>query len=261
MKRKNKITTRPPKATTIAPPMPSCSVIIPTLNEAAKLPLCLNALRSGVPAVELEVIVVDGGSTDDTVAIARRMGAKTIVSPAGRARQLNAGAVVARSDYFYFLHADTVPPKDWASYLGELKASSRAACFALRFDGRDESPWLRLFSKLSRWDMAAFRFGDQSLLVSRDHFVSVGGYREDHVLLEGNDIIRRLRAASVGFDVLPGEVTTSARRYLANGVLFTQFVFVVIYGLYRLGISQVVVVKIHQWAFSRRTPGAPGTAS
>lgn len=242
------------QTTTRAKPKPWCSVIIPTLNEAANLPTCLNALRSGTPAGSLEVIVADGGSTDATAAIARQLSAKVITSPPGRARQLNAGAAAATGDYFYFLHADTLPPKNWSTLLHDVKAGGRTASFCLRFDRQDESWWLRLFSRLSRWDVDAFRFGDQSLFVSREHFAAVEGYREDHILLEGHDIIRRLRAAGVGFDVLRGEVTTSARRYLAHGVVFTQAMFVLIFGLYQLGISQRWLVKIYRWAFTERTP-------
>jgi len=193
---------------------------------------------------------------DATVKVARQLGAKVISSPPGRACQLNAGAAVASSDYFYFLHADTLPPKNWSTLLCEVEAKGKAACFSLRFDQQEASSLLRLFSKLSHWDVAAFRFGDQSLFISRKHFIVVDGYQNGHILLEGNDIIRRIRAAGIGFEVLPGEVTTSARRYLAHGVIFTQLMFVVIYGLYRLGAPQVMLADIYRWAFANRAPCA-----
>lgn len=200
------------------------------------------------------MIVVDGGSTDATVAIAKRYGARVISSPPGRARQLNAGAAIANGGYFYFLHADTLPPEDWSTLLRRFSDGGGAACFSLRFDRQGESRWLRLFARLSRWNFDAFRFGDQSLFVGRQDFKAVGGYREDHVLLEGQNLVARLRKAGVGFEVLPADVTTSARRYLAHGVVFTQLVFVMILGLYKLGASQGRLVKIYKWAFSERTP-------
>ena len=198
--------------------------------------------------------MVDGGSSDGTIEIARQFGARVIESSPGRARQLNAGALAASGAVFYYLHADTLPPANWWSEINRIENKQWAACCSIRFDRQEESYWLRLFSRLSRWDVDAFRFGDQSLFILREHFFAVGGYQEGHVLLEGHDIVRRLRSAGVRIKVLPATVTTSARRYFVYGVVFTQLMFVIIYGLYRLGAPQVTLVGIYRWAFPNRPP-------
>lgn len=223
-----------------------CSIIIPTLNEAEYLPTTLGAL----PKNGFELIVADGGSTDGTQAIARSFGAKVVTSPAGRARQLNAGAGAATGNWFYFLHADTLPPKNLSSHLRAAAQNDLPCCFAIRFDRENESRWLRLYGRMSQFSVSIFRFGDQSLFVSRDHFFDGGGYRENYLLMEGHELARRVGRGAGGFQVLNDSVTTSSRRYLQHGVVFTQLVFVLIVVLYYAGVPQWRLLRIHSRAFS-----------
>lgn len=228
---------------------PWCTVIIPTLNEARALPATLAALAACWPEDPPEVVIVDGGSTDGTGEIARANGAKVIPSAPGRARQLNAGARSATGQWFYFLHADTLPPADLPRHLRAAAQNGTPACFSISFDRQAESWWLRTFGRLSAWDVDAFRFGDQSLFVSKAQFFTAGGYREDHQLLEGHELVRRLRRTTGSFSVLDAAVTTSARRYLAHGVVFTQLVFAVIFCFYRVGVGQEVLGRVYRRAF------------
>ena len=221
------------------------SVIIPTLNEAAGLPRTLRSLPDEVD----EVIVADGGSTDGTRRLARAWGAEVVRSPRGRARQLNAGAARASGTVLYFLHADTLAPPRLGRYADACVRTGVPACFRLCFGDHGGNPWLRLFAYLSRYGTDLFRFGDQSLLVLATEFRAVGGYREDHALLEGHDLVRRLRKRR-GFRVHPERVVTSARRYHRHGVLFTQAVFVLIVVLYYLGAGQRSLGRLYRYAFS-----------
>lgn len=229
--------------------MPWCSVIIPTLNEANNLAAAIASLGDDWPEGTLEIIVADGGSTDHTLEVARAQDAKIVEVPAGRARQLNAGAALARGQFLYFLHADTLAPPQLSLHLRAAAQKGFPACCSLRFDQQACSYWLKLFSALSCWDIDAFRFGDQSLFVRHADFKLVRGYREDHHLLEGQDLVRRLRRATGGLTIMGAAVTTSARRYREHGVVFTQLAFVTIYGLYRLGLPQWLLVAVYRRAF------------
>lgn len=181
--------------------------------------------------------MVDGGSDDGTPALARRLGARVISAGRGRARQLNAGARVARGTFLYFLHADTLPPEDWYSRL-TADTAGRPACFRLRFAGQERMPLLRAYSYFTRYDVDAFRFGDQSLWVRAADFHAVGGYPAGWDLLEDNYLVRRLRRYRGDFRIVAAAVTTSPRKYLRHGFVYTQLVYTLLYGLYRLGAGQ-----------------------
>lgn len=229
---------------------PWCSVIIPVLNEAAILKSHLSGLIATLPKTGVELLLVDGGSQDDSVLIAKSLGCRVLNAPRGRARQLNAGAREARGELLYFLHLDTLPPARWIEFLEHArKEGTLPLTFRVRFTDQHQSWLLQFFSWCSRFDLEAFRFGDQSLLVHRNDFRAVGGFREDFTLLEGNDLVRRLRRHTGQLTVHPQAVTTSSRRYLDHGILFTQAIFALIYLAYRLGLPHGRLVALHNWAF------------
>ncbi|GAA4017715.1 TIGR04283 family arsenosugar biosynthesis glycosyltransferase [Hymenobacter fastidiosus] len=222
------------------------SIIIPAYNEAPGIGQLLAYLRQATAdEPDLEIIVTDGGSTDDTRALARRAGATVVRSPhKGRAAQLNYGARQARGDIFYFLHADSYPPP---GFLTDLRQARRqgygSGCYRLAFD---HGHWFLRFSAwCTRLPLLLVRFGDQSLFVQRELFARVGGFREDLLVMEDQEIVRRLRACGP-FLVLPRAVTTSARKYLANGVFRLQAAFTLIAGLYWLGVSQPRLVRLYR---------------
>jgi rSAM/selenodomain-associated transferase 2 len=219
------------------------SVIIPAYNEEDQLPETIRYVyERGDPAFITEVIVADGGSTDRTVELARIGGAKAVISPVkGRAAQMNFGARNARGEILYFLHADTLPCEDFAAKIyAEFRSGRQAGCFMLAFD--HDHWFLKANCWFTRFDLNYFRFGDQSLFISREIFSVINGFREDHIVMEDQEIIGRIRKIA-GFSLIRKAVTTSARKYLENGIYRTQAVFFLIFFMYKLGYDQARLVS------------------
>lgn len=187
------------------------SVIVPTLNAADGLEATLVALSPSD-----EVIVVDGGSRDASVALARAWGARVIETTPGRGGQLAAGAGRASGDWLLFLHADTVLGPGWRAAVDVHAAAGaeKAACF--RFGLDDASPQAR---RLERWvavrvALLALPYGDQGLLIHRDLYDQLGGFRP-LPLMEDVDLVRRLGRRRL--TILPVRAETSARRWRQDG--------------------------------------------
>ena len=231
-----------------APETPALvSIIIPTYNEAAGIVALLRHLQmagAGIDAA-VEIIVADGNSTDATVALARQAGAQVVACPAkGRAAQLNFGARQAVGNILYFLHADTLPPVGFLDDIRQAVAASYGCgCYRLAFD---TPHWfLRANAWFTRFNVEAARFGDQSLFVLKTVFEQAGGYREDMIMLEDQEITRRLRQHS-RLRVLKGPIVTSARKYRENGVFRLQGAFYLITALYRMGVSQPKLLRVYR---------------
>lgn len=221
------------------------SVIIPTLNEIGHIGRTLHALRRRARQPDLlQVIVADGGSRDGTATAARRSGARVIVTgKAGRALQMNSGAAEASGEVFYFLHADTIPPPGFDASIRRLLRRHQAGCFRLHFDR--PSPLLNFYGWCTRLDIDAFRFGDQSLFVKRRAFAAAGGYCEDHILLEGHDMVRRLKR-KYPFAISAQNVVTSARKYKKNGTIRLQFLYGLIFFLYKCDLAQSELYSLYK---------------
>lgn len=193
------------------------SVVIPALDEAGEIEA---TLRSAVSqAGPVEVLVVDGGSTDGTVALAAPH-ARVLRSERGRARQMNAGAAEASGTVLLFLHADTRLP------VGALDAVRRAladpgavgGCFRPTFDLG--GAWMRLWSLGGWMRWHRFAFGDRATFVRRSAFEAVGGF-PDQPMFEDLELVRRVRRLG-RFAFLDEAVATSARRFRRNGALGQQ---------------------------------------
>lgn len=193
------------------------SVIIPALNAAKHLPLCLDGLMAGLAAGLIrEVVLVDGGSEDETASMAEAAGCKVILAEKGRAKQLIAGADAARGDWRLFLHADTALSPDWAERAGHHidQRPGKAACFTLayRSDAR-EAKWLAArANRRTRW--LGLPYGDQGLLVSKTLYEEVGGY-PDVPLMEDVALVRAIGKKRI--TLLSAEARTSAEKYERDG--------------------------------------------
>ena len=193
---------------------PALSIIIPTLNEAKMLPACLAKVREWWPDAEL--IVADGGSDDRTVQIAEAVGAVVVRDlPRSRGKQLMAGASVAAGNWLLFLHADSQMDETAVrvadAYREDL--SHRFGMFQIRFDS--PTLLLRFSAWWTRFDSVFTRFGDQGILIRRDYYDELGGFKP-WPLFEDVDLCRRARRRR-RIDVLPAALTTSARRFKRRG--------------------------------------------
>ena len=192
------------------------SIVIPALNEAE---LITGAVAGALATVPLEVIVVDGGSSDDTAELALAAGAKVVSAPRGRARQQNAGARASRGDVVLFLHADTRLAVDGVRQIQRELADSRCQCGAFRQVIEADGFLFRLLERGNAWRASrrGLPYGDQGIFVRRHLFDELGGFPELR-LMEDLFFMRRLRKRSWPV-LLPGPLYVSARRWQRHGVI------------------------------------------
>lgn len=196
------------------------SVVIPTLDAASALPATLATLTEGLTAGLLrELVVSDGGSTDDTLAIADAAGAQVVTGSPGRGAQIARGVAEARGDWLLILHADTWLPAGWteAAQGHMARAPDRAAAFRLAFRAEGAAPrlvagWANLRSRA-----LGLPYGDQGLLIRAATLRAAGGF-PDIPLMEDVALARTLRGR---IDLLPLAVRTSAARFEEGGWLRT----------------------------------------
>ena len=194
------------------------SVVIPALDEGERI----EAALASATAPGVEVLVVDGGSRDDTVARARRAGARVLEAPPGRARQLDAGARAALGDVLLFLHADTVLPSQYQIAVARALEDPAVAGGAFRFRFDRRSLGLRIVEWGARLRVALFQlpYGDQALFLRRCVLEALGGVPQVPIM-EDLDLARAIRREG-RLVALAFPATTSARRYEAHGALRTM---------------------------------------
>ncbi|MCI4665130.1 MAG: TIGR04283 family arsenosugar biosynthesis glycosyltransferase [Neomegalonema sp.] len=195
------------------------SVVTPTLNAAgAVAPLFAQLAKGAVEGLVRELVVSDGGSTDDISEIAEQLGARFVSGDAGRGGQLRRGAAVATGEWLMFIHADSELPDGWIQAVEAHLDSEpdRAAVFRLAFDQNSFSArWVAGWANL-RTRLFALPYGDQALLISRRLYDAVGGY-PDIPIMEDVAIVRALGRKRL--KVLPATLTTSAAKYRRDGWL------------------------------------------
>lgn len=222
------------------------SIIIPTLNAEADLARTLDSVQA-YSWEDVEVIVVDGGSADLSATIARDFGAHVITTEPGRGRQLAAGALTAKGPWLLFLHADTDLPADWDLMVGAFMSENRtelAAYFRLAF--REPEAGAARVARLANWRAGAFGlpYGDQGLLIHKDLYTDVGGYRTEQNLMEDVDLVRRI--GPMRLKALNGTVTTSAARYRRDGWWARPVRNLTCLSLYLLGAKQSWLERLYR---------------
>ncbi|MEX2016227.1 MAG: TIGR04283 family arsenosugar biosynthesis glycosyltransferase, partial [Candidatus Hydrogenedentales bacterium] len=223
--------------------LPDITVVIPALNEATRIAAVVEAARRDAHA---EVIVVDGGSHDDTAAIAQAAGAIVLNGTRGRGPQMNRGAAEAAGRLLLFVHGDTTLPEDYGQEVRRLLATEGVAAGAFRFATDDTSPMMRFFEKVAHLRSTLLRapYGDQGLFVTRQTFLAVGGYQE-WPLMEDYQIVQRLRQRG-RIAIAERAAVTSARRWRRRGRWRTFFINQLIMLGYHAGISPARLARLYR---------------
>lgn len=219
------------------------SIIIPTLNEAEHLPVTLSSI--GPPHEGLEVIVVDGGSSDATLTIAQAHGCKVFSVGSGRWRQFNAGAAASSGEQLLLLHADTVLPAGYQSEVARVLATG-AVCgaFPLRIDAQGLGLRVIEAGVAVRCKLSRMPYGDQALFLRSIDFFNLGGFKP-MAIMEDYELVDRLRRQGrVTLADLP--VLTSARRWKKKGVLRTTLINQLCVAAYKLGFSDETIARFYR---------------
>ncbi len=203
---------------------PQISIIIPVLDEEEYIKKVVVAIQTNATSRNIkELLIIDGGSTDNTIHEAKALGATVISSEPGRAKQMNLGAKIATGELLYFLHVDTLPPQGFDSHIiNAYSSGNEVGCFRLQFDSNH--PMLRFFAWCTRINLQICRGGDQSLYISKKLFHKAGGFNTAYTIYEDNEFIGRIYTLAT-FTIMPNTVKTSARRYQKKGVFTLQYHF------------------------------------
>jgi rSAM/selenodomain-associated transferase 2 len=207
------------------------------------LPATLAALHTAPAA---EIVLADGGSTDDTISVARSAGARVVLVPLGRGIQLAAGANAANAKWLLFLHADCVPEPGWSdavnAFIARPDAESRAGYFDFSLD--DSHPAARRLERIVAWRcrILGLPYGDQGLLLSRKLYNAAGGFAP-LPLMEDVDLVRRLgrqRLTRIGM-----RCVASARRYRRDGYWRRPLRNLFCLSLYFVGVAPKRIARIY----------------
>ncbi|MBX5452836.1 MAG: TIGR04283 family arsenosugar biosynthesis glycosyltransferase [Acidobacteriia bacterium] len=221
------------------------SIVIPTLNAARWLPECLKAVRREDAGAE--IVVADGGSTDQTLRIAEATSAKIVSAPRGRGVQLAAGISASRHPWLLLLHADTCLAPGWRSaaeaFMAEPENHERAAYF--RFALASSALEARRIERWVAWRCRrlGLPYGDQGLLIARDFLDKLGGMRP-LVLMEDVDLVRRIGRKRLKELCVPA--VTAAERYEREGWRLRSLRNMTCLALYFLGVSPRLIARLYE---------------
>ena len=218
------------------------SIIIPAYKETAIIDDQIRSIfdRAKDPQ-HIEIIICD---VNNTTQVSDKRAFYVNCKNKGRAVQLNYGAAHAQGEYLYFIHADSVPPFYFDRTIVKVISQKKlAGCFRLKFD--HDHHLLNISSWFTRFKSNWCRGGDQSLFITRDLFNQLGGFNESLGIMEDIEMVKRIKKYGE-FHVINQYVTTSARKYLANGVYRLQILFGLLHMKYRLGFSQSSMQRFYK---------------
>lgn len=223
------------------------SVVIPTLNEAKYIGRTITYLKQYGGEHIAEIIIVDGGSSDDTAQNAGDAGALVIRTMLKcRGAQMNEGARHCKGDILYFVHADTQPPTTYANdIIAAFAEGWLMGNFQYRFDS--SSLLLHFNAIFTRFSWLFCQGGDKTFFIQRNLFFSLGAYDPEHIVMEEYDFLRRAKKAGYRWVVLPAKCVVSARKYNNNSWIRVQIANIVVYKLWQWGWAKPKRLKEIYW--------------
>ncbi len=223
------------------------SIIVPVFHESERINRLIDHLSCLEPGDACEIIVVDGSPERDTIDAIRSEQVVKMTTGKGRARQMNAGAAVAKGDILIFLHADTELPlaafAGIASVMGQGRYVGGAFQLGIqskKFVYKALTWWVSIRCRITR-----IPYGDQAIFIAKDYFNMIGGYREIP-LMEDVELMRRIKKQGDRICLLPDCVMTSPRRWEEEGFIYVNLRNTLLLILYLLGAAPERLVRFYK---------------
>jgi rSAM/selenodomain-associated transferase 2 len=215
-----------------------CSLIIPVLNESDEINFLIEHLYAQEYDNNYEIIVVDGDPKGETIRAIQRKEVVSLISPAGRARQMNRGAAIAKGDILVFLHADTRLPLDAFFQINQALKEGQYVSGAFDLCIRSDRLIFKMIAYIAslRSRLTRLPYGDQAIFIRKDYFNKIGGYR-DVPLMEDVELMRCIKERGDNICILSDCVSTSPRRWEKEGIVYCTIRNWIILSLYFGGVS------------------------
>ncbi|MDH5202370.1 MAG: TIGR04283 family arsenosugar biosynthesis glycosyltransferase [Nitrospirota bacterium] len=228
------------------------SIVVPVLHETEVINPFIEHIHKVGEREDYEIIVVDGSPEKNTIDAIKDRNVIKITSPKSRARQMNAGAAVARGEILLFLHVDTKLPLNAFKKIREVLENSRyvGGAFDLELDTLRRSLRFIAWTARIRVRLTQIPYGDQAIFIRKDYFDTLGGYR-NFPLMEDVELMERIKKSRRKICIIKETVRSSPRKWLKEGIFYTTFRNHIIRILYSLGVSPDKLVKLYYKDYNR----------
>jgi rSAM/selenodomain-associated transferase 2 len=222
------------------------SIIVPVLQEAERINTFLERLVCIKSGKTYEVIVVDGDPSCSTINVITNSHIIKIASPAGRGRQMNAGADAAQGEILIFLHADTQLPPNALNYIEKTLQQKEYVAGAFDLDIASDHWYVKVVAAIARLRsrFTQVPYGDQAIFMKRDYFHQIGCFKEIP-LMEDVELMQRIKKRGDRICILSRRIKTSDRRWQKNGMIHTTWLDILLPVLYKFGVSPKKLAKYY----------------